>query len=52
MSQQQRTDYSKMIKRIGRWAGARYLRNRGVDIIDAYELILGRPMPLERQAML
>jgi len=52
MSQQQRIDYAKMIRRIGAWAGVRYLRNRGVDIRDAYELILGRPMPPHRLACL
>lgn len=42
MSQQQRVDYAKMVKRIGNYNGVRYLRNQGVSFDDAYELILGR----------
>jgi hypothetical protein len=52
MSQAQRTTYAQMIKRIGNWAGVRYLRNKGVGIEDAYELIIGRPMPGHRRALL
>lgn len=43
MSAKQRSDYRNMVKRIGPWAGVRYLRNKGVSFGDAYELILGVP---------
>lgn len=31
-----------MVKRIGPWAGVRFLRNKGVAFEDAYEIMLGR----------
>lgn len=34
--------YRKKIKQFGRWAGVRYLRNRGIRFEQAYFIIFGR----------
>lgn len=42
MSQQDITSYREKIKRIGRWAGTRMLRNRGVPFELAYFILFDR----------
>lgn len=41
MSANMRQHYKGMVKKVGTWAGVRYMRNQGVSFEDAYEIIFG-----------
>ena len=47
MSSETRTRFTKMVKKIGPWAGIRYLRNQQVPFEIAHEIVLGRKPRLE-----
>ena len=42
MSTKDVSSYRKIVKMIGVWTGARFLRNKGVPFEEAYEIIFGR----------
>jgi hypothetical protein len=45
MSATQVNHYRGMVKKVGRWAGTRWLRNQGVSLENAYLIVIGQEMP-------
>lgn len=45
MSANLRQHYKEMLKKVGHWAGVRYMKNQGVSLDEAYFIIFGKPNP-------